>query len=74
MLNIQNMTRTEKLTMMEAIWDDLSRDPATLTSPEWHGQALKEAEQAVTENQAGFVSWDAAKKALRNNNSCKSKF
>lgn len=69
MLNIQNMTRAEKLTMMEAIWDDLSRDPATLPSPGWHGEALKEAEQAVAENQAGFVSWDAAKKVLRNSNS-----
>lgn len=35
-------------------------------SPEWHGLALKEAERAVDENQAGFVSLDAAKKKLRN--------
>lgn len=69
MLNLQTMTRTEKLTMMEALWDDLSRDPAALASPEWHGEALKEAERAVAENQTSFVVWDAAKKALRNNNS-----
>jgi hypothetical protein len=65
MLNIENLTRTEKLSMMEAIWDDLSRDPVTLSSPKWHAQALKEAERALAENQAGFVSWDAAKKTLR---------
>ena len=65
MLNIENLTRTEKLSMMEAIWDDLSRDPVTLPSPEWHAQALQEAERALAENQAGFVSWDAAKKTLR---------
>jgi len=35
-------------------------------SPEWHGLALKEAERAVAENQAGFVPLDAAKKVLRN--------
>ena len=35
-------------------------------SPEWHGLALKEAERAVAENQAGFVSLDAARKVLRN--------
>lgn len=68
-MNIANMTRTEKLSMMEALWDDLSRDPAGIASPEWHAQALKEAERAITDNQAGFVSWDAAKKILRNNNS-----
>lgn len=65
MLNIENLTRTEKLSMMEAIWDDLSRDPVTLSSPEWHAQALQEAERAHAENQADFISWDAAKKALR---------
>lgn len=66
-MNIANMTRTEKLSMMEALWDDLSRDPAGIASPEWHEQVLKEAERAVADNQAGFVSWDAAKKTLRNN-------
>jgi hypothetical protein len=68
-MNIANMTRTEKLSMMEALWGDLSRDPAGLASPEWHEQELKEAERAVADNQAGFVAWDAAKKTLRNNNS-----
>lgn len=65
MLSIENLTRTEKLRMMEVLWDDLARDSASFSSPEWHAQALKEAEHAVAENQAGFVSWDAAKKTLR---------
>lgn len=65
MLNLEKLSRTEKLSMMEAIWDDLSRDSVTLSSPDWHAQALKDAERALEDNQAGFVSWDAAKKALR---------
>ena len=69
MMNIANMTRTEKLSMMEALWDDLSRDPVGIVSPEWHEQALREAEHAVADNRAGFISWDAAKQTLRNNNS-----
>ncbi len=64
MLSIENLTRTEKLRMMEVIWDDLSRDFEALSSPEWHAQALKEAERALAENQTYFVSWDAAKKIL----------
>lgn len=51
--------------MMEAIWDDLARDPAALAPPEWHAQALKDAERAHAENQAGFVPWHIAKKKLR---------
>lgn len=65
MLSIESLTRTEKLRMMEVIWDDLARDSVTLSSPEWHAQALKEAECAHAEDQANFVSWDAAKKTLR---------
>lgn len=65
MLSIENLTRAEKLRTMELIWDDLSRDSETLSSPEWHAQALKDAERALAENQTHFVSWDAAKKLLR---------
>jgi len=65
MLSIENLTRAEKLQMMEVLWDDLARDSVSLSSPEWHAQALTEAEHAVADNQAGFVSWDAAKKTLR---------
>jgi len=65
MLSIENLTRTEKLRMMEVIWDDLSRDSETFSSPEWHAQALKDAERALAENQTHFVPWDAAKKMLR---------
>ncbi len=65
MLNIENLTRTEKLRMMEAIWDDLARDSVPLSSPEWHTQALNEVERTHAENQSNFVSWDVAKKTLR---------
>lgn len=65
MFSIENLTRTEKLRMMEVIWDDLSRDSEALSSPEWHAQALKDAERALAENQTHFVAWDAAKKTLR---------
>jgi hypothetical protein len=65
MLSIENLTRTEKLRMMEVIWDDLSRDSETFSSPEWHAQALKDAERALAENQTHFISWDIAKKMLR---------
>ena len=55
--------------MMEAIWDDLARDPAALTPPEWHARALKDAERAHAENQVVFVPWDIAKKKLRDGTS-----
>lgn len=65
MLGIENLTRSEKLIMMEALWDDLVHDPVVLSSPDWHVPALQEAERAHAENQSDFISWEAAKKSLR---------
>lgn len=41
-----NLSHTEKLRMMEALWDDMARDTLTLQPPEWHGDGLKKAELA----------------------------
>ena len=65
MINIENLTLSEKLIMMEALWDDLAHDPVALSSPDWHAPALQEAERAHAENRSEFISWDAAKKSLR---------
>lgn len=66
MLNIDQMTRTEKLQMMETLWQDLSRNEAEMISPGWHEDALRTAEQAVAAGDAEFVDWQSAKTILRN--------
>ncbi|HEY3326443.1 MAG TPA: addiction module protein [Novimethylophilus sp.] len=62
---LAQLTRSEKLRMMEALWDDLAHDITPFPSPEWHGDALNEAEHARTSGQADFIDWETAKKALR---------
>lgn len=65
MLGIENLSRTEKLRMMESLWDDLARDTFALPPPEWHGDELKKTELAHAAGEAGFVDWEAAKKTMR---------
>ena len=65
MLNIENLSRTEKLRMMEAIGDDLAHDTVKLSSPEWHADELKRAECAYDAKRAKLESWESAKKILR---------
>jgi hypothetical protein len=65
MLGIENLSRTEKLRMMESLWDDLARDTFALPSPDWHGDELKETEFAHAAGEAGFVDWESAKKMMR---------
>lgn len=67
MLDIENLSRTEKLRMMESLWDDLARDTTNLPPPEWHGDELKKTELVHAAGEAGFVDWEAAKKIMRDN-------
>ncbi len=62
---IKSMSREEKLKVMEALWEDLSRDEEKLASPDWHGDALRETEKRVTAGEEDRVDWSDAKKELR---------
>lgn len=65
MLSISEMTRTEKLQLMESLWVDLSADAHEVGSPDWHLAALREAERAQADGQAHFIDWQEAKAKLR---------
>jgi hypothetical protein len=52
---IENLTRSEKLRMMEALWDNLVHNKAGLASPAWHAETLKKAEQALSSGKANFI-------------------
>lgn len=60
----ENLSRAEKLRMMEALWDDLTHE-APLASPAWHAEALQATEAAVAEGKTSFIDWEAAKQYLR---------
>lgn len=58
-IDLEKMTRAEKLAVMETIWSDLADD--TLTSPDWHSDVLAESERQVANGTATFSDWDEAK-------------
>jgi hypothetical protein len=62
---IHQMSRLEKLSAMEALWEDLSRDEKALESPAWHEDALRETERRVAAGEEKPLDWEAAKKELR---------
>jgi hypothetical protein len=65
-IEIKHLSRKEKLRMMEAIWEDLSREDEEVESPGWHQQALLDTEGRLSAGQEKIVDWQAAKKELRN--------
>ena len=64
-LPLHEMTIQEKLAAMEALWEDLSRSPETIESPEWHREILDERRQRVAGGTAHFEEWETAKTKIR---------
>jgi hypothetical protein len=64
-LPLNEMTVQEKLAVMESLWDDLSRTPETIASPEWHKEILDDRRQKIDEGTARFIDWEAAKADIR---------
>ena len=62
---IGHLSREDKLRVMEAIWEDLSKEDEEMESPKWHQKALLETEQRLNLGEEKNVDWHDAKKGLR---------
>jgi putative addiction module component (TIGR02574 family) len=65
-LPLDKMTNSDKIAMMEKIWDDLCQNPESIPSPTWHQDVLAAREKEVKEGRAGFTSFDRIKERIRN--------
>ena len=64
-IDMKHLSRAEKLMMMEALWEDLSRNDECLESPSWHERELLETERRLNEGQERVFDWQDAKRELR---------
>jgi hypothetical protein len=64
-IEIGQLSREEKLRIMEAIWEDLSKDADQVESPDWHREALDETDRRRESGQERVVDWSKAKEGLR---------
>jgi len=62
---VQQLPRSEKLKLMEALWEDLSRVDSEVQSPGWHAEELAATERRLAEGQEQVLEWEKAKKELR---------
>ena len=62
---LNEMTLPEKLQLMEALWEDLSRNADALESPEWHRDVLEDRERRIASGEAHFSDWEQAKTDIR---------
>ena len=60
-LPLHEMTIQEKIAAMESLWEDLSRIPETIESPQWHKQILDERRERTADGHARFLDWEWTK-------------
>lgn len=65
-LPLDKMTNLDKIAVMEKIWDDLCRNPESISSPEWHRNILQAREQDIEKGAAKFTDFDCARERIRN--------
>ena len=62
---VRQMPRSEKLKLMETLWEELSRPETEFESPAWHAKELADTERRLAEGKEQVMDWDKAKKLLR---------
>ena len=62
---IHQLPLSEKLQIMEAIWEDLRAHAAELGVPEWHRELLATRQNAVAEGREQVLDWDDVKRSWR---------
>ena len=63
-LPLSEMSIEEKLQMMEALWDDLSRNAPELAVPQWHADVLAERKAAANRGDDQFSDWKEARERI----------
>jgi hypothetical protein len=64
-LPLDKMSVAEKVATMESLWEDLSRSPQSVESPDWHREVLEQRTKDTREGSAQFKDWNKAKSDIR---------
>lgn len=62
--DIKQLTKQEKLQLMEIIWQQLSVDEDGLEVPESHKYMLEKRAEMAESGEAEFLDWDDAKRQI----------
>lgn len=64
-LPLAELSFSQKLDLMEALWADLSHDEKKFQSPAWHETVLKDREKVFLFEKSTFSDWEQAKKRIK---------
>jgi putative addiction module component (TIGR02574 family) len=62
---IRKLSLSEKLQLVEDLWDDIASGPDQLPIPEWHLEELDRRENEQSRNPQRGSSWDEVRARIR---------
>jgi putative addiction module component (TIGR02574 family) len=62
---LRKLPHSEKLRIIETLWDDLAADDESFPSPAWHEQELRKTQAEFEAGRVEVLDWQEAKKELR---------
>lgn len=63
-LPLDKMTFSEKLEVIDSVWDHISRHPDAIDWPAWHGTYLTQLEDEIANGTAKFIDLETAEGML----------
>ncbi|MDF3823402.1 addiction module protein [Leptospira sp. 96542] len=63
--DIKELSLSEKLRLMEALWDSLRDEGKTMESPAWHADVLAERLNGVSRGEDLVSDWNEARERVR---------
>ena len=64
---LERMSVTERLQVMDQLWDSLNRCDDEIPSPDWHQDILSERKARAQRGEAKFLTLDQLRSRLRSN-------
>jgi len=64
-LTVFDLSASEKLQLVEDLWDDLASTPEAVPVHEWHKHELARRKQNLLNNPASAVPWEEVKRRVR---------
>jgi hypothetical protein len=63
--SVRQLPRSEKIKLMETLWEELSRPDNEFESPAGHAKELAATERRLAEGKEQMLNWDTTKESLR---------
>ena len=61
---LETLSVSEKIRLLESVWDSLCSKSGDVRSPEWHREVLETRKRRLEDGRATVLSWSQAKARL----------